>query len=182
MANTDEFLPLAGGTMTGTITSSSLPVIQNTDNSSVTTIAGGQNTNSQSGAKLMLHGADNTNAGSFIAQAGNGNGYKQLTGKPDGTLTWGNSNVAVMGTLQNGHGILTGYQNNISVSANSYAQGTINFGQTFSSAPMVVVCCGMGHAHIHTSCSNITTTGFTYTVSSEGPAFTNERVNWIAIG
>ena len=181
--NGSDVITAAGGTMTGSITTTALPAIKSPSNADQITIAGGSSTGAADGAKLILNGGTrSSNAGEFTAQAGKSGNYTALIGTPAGALTWGGSNVAVMGTLKNGHGILTGHKDSISVNANSYAQGTISFGQTFAAAPMVIVCGGMGHAHIHAACTGISTTGFTYTVSSEGPSFTNERVNWVAIG
>lgn len=179
----NNFLPLNGGTMTGTITTNGFPAMKHTSNSYNVTIVGGSSTGAGDGAKLILAGADNTDAGAFTVQAGNSGGYKQLVGKATGELTWNGSNVAVMGTLQNGHGILTGRVSNISVNGNSYAQDTVDFGQTFASVPHVIVCCAYGHAFVEAGVRAITTTNFGYTVSNQNTAsYTNEAIEWIAIG
>ena len=70
-------LAKAGGTMTGTITTSGFPAIKHTSNAYNVTIAGGSSTGAADGAKLTLTGADNTDAGAWTVQAGNGGGYKQ---------------------------------------------------------------------------------------------------------
>lgn len=178
----DKFLPLSGGTMTGGITTSATDFIVKADNTTHLTIAGGSAYSNS--ASLRLAGGDETGqTGLFQLRSQDGVNSKDLIGKPSGEFTWNGSTVAVMGTLQNGHGILTGFLGDISVSANGYASGTINFGQTFASTPIVVVCCSYGHAHVHAGCSNTTTTSFNYMVSNEGSgSFSNERINWIAIG
>ena len=82
-------LSLSGGTMTGAITFDGLNnIIKGADNTHQITLLGGSATGSANGAKLYLSGADHTDGGAFILQAGNANSYKQLIGKPDGTLTW----------------------------------------------------------------------------------------------
>jgi len=181
-----ENLPLSGGTMTGTITTTGYPAIKSPTNADQITIAGGSGTGSADGAKFILNGGTrSSNAGEFTVQAGNGNGYKQLVGKPSGEFTWGGSNVAVMGTLQNGHGILTGHVTGISLNANSYYNARVNFGQTFAAKPIVVVCTASGHAHVSagTNQGSVSTSDFSYIVSNEtSSAFTNESITWIAIG
>lgn len=170
----NNVITAAGGTYT-----TALPVARNV-NSSYTQINGGVATND--GANLMLFGKDESRAGAFRLNANDGSASKTLQGDTNGTLTWGGSYVAVTTTLQNGRGILTGTKDSITVSANGYATGTISFGQAFASAPKVVANCAYGHAHVYVGCYNITTTGFTYIVSSENAtSFTNERINWVAV-
>ena len=178
----DNFLPLSGGTMTGGITTSSTDFIAKTNNTTHLTIAGGSAYSNS--ASLRLAGGEETGqTGLFQLRSQDGVNSKDLIGKPSGEFTWGGSNVVVSGTLQNGHGLLSGNESDISVSANSYATGSVSFGQTFASAPIVVVCCAYGHAKVEAGCYGITTTGFTYVVSNGNNAsYTNERINWIAIG
>ena len=87
------YLPLTGGTVTGAIVSSALYSLRKPDNSSLLTILGGANGAATAGAKLMLAGADHENTGRFCLQAGDADRYKQLIGKPDGTLTWDGTDV-----------------------------------------------------------------------------------------
>ena len=52
-------------------------------------VAGGANIGANDGAKLTLHGKDDsTEPGEFRLLAGNASSYKFLNGSPDGTLTW----------------------------------------------------------------------------------------------
>lgn len=95
--HTHSDLPLTGGTMTGAITFDDLNnIIKSADNIHQITILGGSASGSQNGAKLYLSGADHADEGAFILQAGNANGYKQLIGKPDGSLTWEGSDVVTV--------------------------------------------------------------------------------------
>lgn len=178
----DNKLSLSGGIMTGGITTSYTDFITKTNNTSHLTIMGG--TAYSSSASIRLAGGDETGqTGLFQLRAQDGVNSKDFIGKPSGELTWNGSTVAVMGTLQNGHGILTGSVSNISVNGNSYSSGTVDFGQTFASAPIVITCCSYGHAHVSAGCYSINTTSFNYMVSNENTAsYTNERINWIAIG
>ena len=88
-----SFLPLSGGTMTGAVTvniGNGLILQGVAGHAGVVTLAGGNGAAATSGAKFYLYGVNNGTApGQFIAQAGDANGYKQLAGKPDGSLTWG---------------------------------------------------------------------------------------------
>ena len=87
-------LPLSGGTMTGDIIfNSSLNNIRAADNAHSLSFFGGGSAGATNGAKAYLNGADNTDSGTFIIQAGNSSGYKQLYGKPDGALTWDGTDV-----------------------------------------------------------------------------------------
>ena len=83
-----NFLPLSGGTMTGSVTSNmSAPIISNTGTSGRVTIGGGTAYNT--GAYVWLYGKDHSSEpGYFDIDARDGVQYKRLTGKPDGTLTW----------------------------------------------------------------------------------------------
>lgn len=82
------YLSQSGGTMTGAIISNSTAALRRPNNTSQLTLIGGMDTGASNGAKLVLTGADYTNSGQFLLQAGNSNGYKQLIGLPDGSLTW----------------------------------------------------------------------------------------------
>ena len=92
------YLPLAGGTMTGSIKTSASLALGRTNNSSQLTLVGGSDTNATSGAKCVLNGDGYTNSGWFNLQAGNSGGYKQLIGKPDGTLTWDSKEIPTVET------------------------------------------------------------------------------------
>ena len=92
----NTYLPLTGGTVTGTINfnlNSPYYAIKNNTNNNYLAFLGGSTGGADAGAKLILYGADHENVGQFVLQAGNANGYKQLIGKQDGTLTWGGNNV-----------------------------------------------------------------------------------------
>ena len=87
-AHTHAYLPLSGGTMTGAIISNSATFARRGTNAEQLILLGGSGANSALGAKLYLNGADYSNSGYFMLQAGNTSGYKQLIGKPNGALTW----------------------------------------------------------------------------------------------
>lgn len=175
-------LPLSGGTLTGEITTSATDFIVKGNNTGHLTIMGG--TEYGNSASIRLAGGDETGqTGLFQLRSQDGVNSKDLIGKPSGELTWNGSNVAVMGTLQNGHGILSGSVSNISIAAKGYTSGSVSFGQTFANTPGVVAVCSYGHAHVYVGCHGVTTTGFNYMISSENSTeFSNEKISWIAIG
>ena len=114
------YLPLVGGTMTGTIIAG-FPAMLAPTSAGTVTIAGGAGTGATDGAKLVLNGAEReAGLGEFTIQAGKTGGYKQLVGKPDGTLTWGGNNIATT-------------NNTVNLTGNQTVAGT----KTFSSSPIV---------------------------------------------
>ena len=86
-------LPLSGGTMTGSI--------QYVDNGKVFTIgktAAGNvdlswHWDRRAGAGLALRNTDYSSPGEFMLYARDANNSCALTGKPDGSLTWGNVSI-----------------------------------------------------------------------------------------
>lgn len=93
----NNFLPLAGGTMTGVLyfdTGTEARIQNNaTNNDTNIGIYGGQGYDN--GAYLILNGKDrSTNGGSFGLYAkDDNNGTKSLFGKPDGTLKWNGTSI-----------------------------------------------------------------------------------------
>lgn len=85
-------------TFTSSISITAFPAMYNPDeeDDNVLQIIAGHSTNGAAGAKLSLAGANVNGAnqgGDFTLQAGKSGAYCQFIGKPDGTLTWGGSNV-----------------------------------------------------------------------------------------
>lgn len=86
-------LPLSGGTMTGNIVGGHLFSIYNSSDDDSTRVFGASAWDK--GAGLNLWGKDYTGSkGFFTLYAHDGTNLKQLTGKPDGTLTWDGKNIA----------------------------------------------------------------------------------------
>ena len=86
-----NYLPLSGGTMTGTIFGNGAFVKNTTDANYLRFISG---TDIGKGALIFLGGKDCTGfEGIFQIQAHDGANSRTLIGKPDGTLTWNNSNI-----------------------------------------------------------------------------------------
>lgn len=140
-----SYLPLAGGTMTGSIVSTTLYNLRNADNTTQMTILGGSDGGATSGAKLILSGADHANAGDFNLQAGNANGYKQLIGKPDGTLTWDGKDVCVVDSVDNSTDGYIRFTNGLqlvwgrkNIPSGSESTGVaVTYEKPFSSAPCI---------------------------------------------
>jgi len=88
LAQFGNYLPLAGGTMTGTITANVENIIKRSVNNGNLSILGG--TAAANGGRLELYGASrSTNPGAFLLTTGTvSSKYCQLLAKPDGTLTW----------------------------------------------------------------------------------------------
>ena len=93
----DNYLPLAGGTVTGDVAINGVltvpnGVIRTNDTSKVMTII--CTADDKSGAKLLLGGKDATdNAGEFVITATNGTNTFNFWGLPNGKLSWGNKNI-----------------------------------------------------------------------------------------
>lgn len=97
-ADAAAYLLLAGGTMTGAIVSTVDTILKKSTTTGSLIVLSGTNENSVSGANIVLRGGEHaSNPGEFTIHAGNGNGYKQLIGKPDGTLTWGGNDIFTSG-------------------------------------------------------------------------------------
>lgn len=87
-----DYLPLAGGTMTGVINRNGV-LAGNPNNGGFVSLRGGTSTYNNGGALVLYDKGYADNGGNFLLQAGDGTNVKGLRGKPDGTLTWGNYNV-----------------------------------------------------------------------------------------
>ena len=81
----DKFLPLSGGTLSGHLYTTGA-FYKSTDNSNLPVCGGSTWAN---GSSMTLYGKDSSsNPGVFALRASDGTNTCQLTGKPDGTLTW----------------------------------------------------------------------------------------------
>lgn len=107
-----EFLPLAGGTMSGAIKRAGV-FATGTATDAVVSLHGG--TASSDGAGIWLYGKDNTNAGKFILRSADANGNVDLVGYPNGGLFWNGKNIvrSVNGTVADAAGnvAITSVQN-----------------------------------------------------------------------
>ena len=90
-ATADAALPLAGGTMSGTIKTTASQALAKTNASYGLGIYGG--TSPLDGAYSIVYGKDSTEAGKFVLCANDGTNKPQFIGLPDGTLTWGDKDV-----------------------------------------------------------------------------------------
>ena len=100
-----DYLPLAGGTMTGLVNfGQNLCVFTKYEHSSSISIVGSSTDSgigilskrsSFSDSNLILRSGDQTGTPSFTLTAGNGSTSKAIVGKPDGTLTWGGNSIAL---------------------------------------------------------------------------------------
>ena len=87
-----DYMPLSGGTMTGNISFRNAGKILSVTESSQVQIYGG--TKYETGALLGLYGKSHaTYPGWLRLSVHDGAATSMLIGKPDGTLTWNNSNI-----------------------------------------------------------------------------------------
>ena len=84
-------LPLAGGTITGPIVSSSMGILRRNTNNSYLTISGGNDWHTPGGAELTLFGHDYPGDPGLFRLGASGTGL--LEGRPDGMLKWNGSPV-----------------------------------------------------------------------------------------
>lgn len=161
------YLPLAGGTMTGVIKSSVETILARNSNDENILIAGGSSWSN--GAYLSLCGKDRTGglSGQFSLYAKDGVAANALTGKPNGTLTWGGNNVltnATVGTI-------------VSKSISSSVSLSANTAKTITSISLVAgvwviagYACYTSNTPSRVYCAGITTTANSFALADEGSA------------
>lgn len=193
------YLPLSGGTMTGTITftpASNTYLLRRADNNGQFVIVGGDSGSASSGAKLYLYGSGHgTYPGNFGLQAGASDGtYKILTGKSDGTLTWNGKDIAIVDAVDTTTSGYVRFTNGLQfvwgdINVTSESGTAVTFEKAFSSAPRMFMNVAFGNAYGYgyaPQAQDRTTTGCTmYIGSSRGganPQFGTGHVNYLAIG
>ena len=121
-SHTHSYLPLAGGTMTGSITRDGL-LAQNGVSGSNISINGGTGGMNHGGTLGLYDKNHTSDGGCFILRASkDGVNYKDLRGAPDGTLTW-------MGKSLLGDDVITTWQSSDKKSwYRKYASGWIEQG------------------------------------------------------
>ena len=91
-AKAKEYLPLAGGTLTGTISKHGGTFLNNTNSESSLVLTGDKL--SHNASVLMLFGLEHSDfPGGFIVRAGNNTNSYTLLGKADGSLVWDSKNI-----------------------------------------------------------------------------------------
>lgn len=87
-----NYLPLAGGTMTGAINKNGILAANPTEGGNISLLGGQSSFNN--GAALVLYDKNCPDRkGYFLLQASDGTNIVNFHGRPDGTLVWGNFNV-----------------------------------------------------------------------------------------
>ena len=175
-----DYLPLSGGTLSGWLqfSSQSGRIQMNRSSSNhdgALGIYGGSGYST--GAYLWLHGVGKASqAGCFGLRAvTDGSNYKELQGRPDGTLTWGGKNIERVDAIGNtyvkyvsGFLICWGSANNVTTSGTS-----TTFSVPFLNGPMVFT---STLGNYKSWVAGVTTTGCT--LYSDG----NNTVRYVAIG
>ena len=154
-SHTHSYLPLAGGTMTGSITRDGL-LAQNGMSGSNISINGGTGGMNHGGTLGLYDKNHTTDGGCFILRAASdGTNYKDLRGAPDGTLTWmGISLLGTSGKTANGYvklpdGLIIQWGRGASVSGETTAETT--FPIAFPTACLRVIAspfCSNAHASV----------------------------------
>ncbi len=139
-----EYLPLAGGTMTGSITRDGL-LAQNGMSGSNISINGGTGGMNHGGTLGLYDKNHTTDGGCFILRAASdGTNYKDLRGTPDGTLTWDGVSLIPTGTKAGAgyvklpNGIIIQWGGGGS-GVNSETTATVTFPITFPNACLRVI-------------------------------------------
>lgn len=136
----NKYLSLAGGSMSGAITTSAFNFIKRNVNNSHLTIMGG--TGYGNSASILLNGGESSsNAGEFQLLAHNGTTGRLFIGTPNGTLTWGGNNILTAANYNSyalplSGGTLTGVVNGVTppVGDDSKKLATTEFVNTKASA------------------------------------------------
>ena len=175
-----DYLPLVGGTMTGTLyfnaSENSNNRIQNNFNNNDGSIAiyGGQGYTN--GAYLSVYGKSHSSyAGRFRIAANDGVNTKFLQGQPDGTLTWDSKNIITSANIQAGTTAST------SVAAGSSEAIAITFSPAFSSAPIVIATVQTTYGGFYASVGSITTSGASIRLNNASGSTRSVPVGWVAI-
>ncbi len=95
IATASGYLPLSGGTISGTIVATTHPALSRQNDNSYLTLCGGTTNNVANGAFMYLYGAGAGQPGAFRIYTG-GTSHN-LFGKSDGTLTWDGDDVFTAG-------------------------------------------------------------------------------------
>lgn len=155
----DSYLPLSGGTMTGTI--------QWVDGSHQAKISKGSNNldigwsyTDSDGAGLGLRSTDNTDSGEFFLYAKNASNSSTLIGKPSGSLVWAGKEVErVNASGSNYIRYESGLQIYWDVVNNATSTGTtVTFSVPFSASPRAGVIPANGNVTVWTT--SLTSTAF----------------------
>ena len=143
-SHTHSYLPLAGGTMTGSITRDGL-LAQNGVSGSNISINGGTGGMNHGGTLGLYDKNHATDGGCFILRAASdGTNYKDLRGAPDGTLTWDGVSLIPTGTKAGAgyvklpNGIIIQWGGGGS-GVNSETTATVTFPITFPNACLRVI-------------------------------------------
>ena len=171
----NNFLPLAGGTMTGAIVNNNTVIKHSVDTGFIRIDGGSSDSN---GATLSLWGKDHSaNAGEFRLRANDGNGDYQLIGRAsNGTLTWAGKTILTQGTH-----IQAGKTSATTVNANSNANVSITFSPAFSSNPVILATVNTGYTGLFVAVGSISTSGASLLISNVSSTNRSVIVGWVAI-
>ena len=187
-----NYLPLAGGTLTGIITKSgSTGVIRRDTDDSFLYIGG--STSDSNGAYLTLYGKDHSSAGRFNLTAKNGTNSSILAGYADGQLMWGGKYIPVA-EKGSGYIIFRGMSSTPGSSTyslciqwgdysvpNATKTQTITFTIPFYATPSIILGNdGRNDANIKVYRANASSTGFVVKATS-GLSSGSAVGSWVAV-
>lgn len=169
-----NFLPLAGGTMTGNIVTDKS--FKTPTDDTVLGVYGG--TDFSKGSALQVFGKDHaTYPGWFSINANDGVNAKILVGKPDGTFTWAGNTVITQGTH-----IQAGRTSATTVNANSNANISITFSPAFSSSfPVIMATVNTGYTGLFVAVGSISSSGANLIINNVSSTSRSVIVGWVAI-
>ena len=167
------YLPLSGGTVSGTVTFSIGTALRRSNENGLLVITGGFS----GGATITLSGKERTTAtGEFQLTADNGTTNKTLKGSPDGTLTWDGKEIErVNASGSNYIRYDSGFQICWGSASASSSGAAVTFGAAFSANPRVFV---TNSLNVHAYYGNLSTTGATLYNNQTYAA----NCNYLAIG
>ena len=172
----NNFLPLAGGTMTGDIVydKSTFYIKSSTDDKDIIVASG---SSWDKGGMLHLWAKDHdTYQGIFSLTAQDGVDSSTLTGYPNGNLIWKGKTIPVKDV-----NIQTGKTESTSVNANSSTTIAITFSPVFASNPIVLATVQTGYVGFYASVGSISTSSASITVNNASSNTRSVVVGWVAI-
>lgn len=176
MEQLKKFLPLTGGTMTGSINynTGSFDLIKGKDSNSRLILRAG--TDFSSGATFALSGINNaTIPGGFALYAHDGTNSKTFFGSPEGGLFWDNKQIERVNSSGTNY---IRYENGLQICFGLVTAGARTFPVAFKDTNYSIVISDTGSSLVSWAAGTKTTTGFTAYASNS----TNTNAQYIAIG
>ena len=172
-----NFLPLSGGTMVGTISTSYSQALVKTNSDGYIQVNSGVATADGSSLVMCAKGYTGVlGAGAFQLTARDSNDSKTLHGKPDGTLIWGGNTIPTKNV-----NIQAGKTASTNVDAGDSVAIAITFSPAFSFTPIVLATVQTNYKGFYAAVGSITTSGASITLNNTSGTARSVTVGWMAI-